>query len=173
MRAPSSSVVRHSQGMPSGPARYACSVAPAATRSGRGITNRICPMKWSPLGGSLVEAVRCGNGREGGGDRETRSGVVVGEGELGVRMLAMEALLKTSLPGLPVRHGKVRDVYDLGDKLLLVATDRISAFDWVMASGIPDKGRILTQLSKFWFDRLQVPNHLISTDIDTIDLPPG
>lgn len=82
-------------------------------------------------------------------------------------------MLESHLPGIPVRRGKVRDVYDLGDKLLLVATDRISAFDWVMASGIPDKGRILTQLSKFWFERLSVPNHLISTDIHTIDLPFG
>jgi len=85
----------------------------------------------------------------------------------------MSALLESHLPGVPVRRGKVRDVYDLGDKLLLVATDRISAFDWVMPSGIPDKGRILTQLSKFWFDLLQVSNHLISTDIDSIELPPG
>jgi len=85
----------------------------------------------------------------------------------------MSAMLESHLPGVPVRRGKVRDVYDLGDKLLLVATDRISAFDWVMASGIPDKGRILTQLSKFWFERLNVPNHLISTDIHTIDLPFG
>jgi phosphoribosylaminoimidazole-succinocarboxamide synthase len=85
----------------------------------------------------------------------------------------MSALLESCIPGLPVRRGKVRDVYDLGDKLLLVATDRISAFDWIMSSGIPDKGRILTQLSKFWFDKLQVPNHLISTDLNSIDLPPG
>jgi len=85
----------------------------------------------------------------------------------------MSALLESHLPGVPVRRGKVRDVYDLGDKLLLVATDRISAFDWVMPTGIPDKGRILTQLSKFWFDTLPVPHHLISTDIDSIDLPPG
>src|SRR5438067_7805659 len=83
------------------------------------------------------------------------------------------ALLESQLPSVPVRRGKVRDVYDLGDKLLLVATDRISAFDWVMPSGIPDKGRILTQLSSFWFDLLGVPNHLISTDLETIDLPPG
>jgi len=85
----------------------------------------------------------------------------------------MPAMLESHLPGVPVRRGKVRDVYDLGDKLLLVATDRISAFDWVMPSGIPDKGRILTQLSAFWFERLDVPNHVISTDISTIDLPPG
>jgi len=85
----------------------------------------------------------------------------------------MPALLESNVPGVSVRRGKVRDVYDLGDKLLLVATDRISAFDWVMPSGIPDKGRILTQLSAFWFDLLDVPSHVISTDIGSIDLPPG
>ncbi len=53
----------------------------------------------------------------------------------------------------PVRQGKVRDLYDVGDHLLMVATDRISAFDYVLGSGIPDKGRVLTQLSAFWFDR--------------------
>jgi phosphoribosylaminoimidazole-succinocarboxamide synthase len=72
-----------------------------------------------------------------------------------------------------VRRGKVRDVYDLGDKLLLVATDRISAFDWVMPTGIPDKGRILTQLSAFWFDLLKVPSHFLSTDIEALELPAG
>jgi phosphoribosylaminoimidazole-succinocarboxamide synthase len=78
-----------------------------------------------------------------------------------------EAVLETSLPGLPPpRRGKVRDVYDLGDHLLLVATDRISAFDCVLAPGIPDKGKILTQLSNFWFRRFAevVSNHLIETD---------
>ncbi|HKB38411.1 MAG TPA: phosphoribosylaminoimidazolesuccinocarboxamide synthase, partial [Gemmataceae bacterium] len=64
-------------------------------------------------------------------------------------------------------------MYDLSDKLLLVATDRISAFDWVMPSGIPDKGRILTQLSAFWFDLLKAPSHLISTDINSVELPAG
>ncbi|MGA7991800.1 MAG: phosphoribosylaminoimidazolesuccinocarboxamide synthase [Thermoanaerobaculia bacterium] len=79
-----------------------------------------------------------------------------------------EAVLETSLPGLPPpRRGKVRDVYDLGDRLLLVATDRISAFDCVLSPGIPDKGKILTQLSNFWFRRFTevVPNHLIETDV--------
>jgi len=85
----------------------------------------------------------------------------------------MTALVQTNLPGVPVRRGKVRDVYDLGDTLLLVATDRISAFDWVMPNGIPDKGRILTQLSAFWFNLLAVPNHLLSLDIRTLDLPAG
>ncbi len=84
------------------------------------------------------------------------------------------ALLETALSGLPRRRGKVRDVYDLGDdRLLIVATDRISAFDWVLPNGIPDKGRILTGISAFWFGRLGVPHHLISTDIGDagLDLP--
>ena len=86
-----------------------------------------------------------------------------------------KVVLQTDLPGVPVRRGKVRDVYDLGDRLLLVGTDRISAFDWVLPSAIPDKGRILTQLSAFWFRWLDVPHHLISTDIEEIRpyLPPG
>ena len=73
------------------------------------------------------------------------------------------------LPGLPLfRKGKVRNVFDLDDKLLIVATDRISAFDWVLPSLIPYKGKVLTQLSKFWFDfaGIVVPNHLISTEIN-------
>ncbi|MBV8555496.1 MAG: phosphoribosylaminoimidazolesuccinocarboxamide synthase [Planctomycetaceae bacterium] len=87
-------------------------------------------------------------------------------------------LLETSLPGLPSRRGKVRDVYDLGDdRLLIVATDRISAFDWVLPTGIPDKGRVLNGLSAFWFRHFggagRPPNHLISTDVDAagLDLP--
>jgi len=70
-------------------------------------------------------------------------------------------------------RGKVRDIYDLGDRLLIVATDRISAFDVVMPNPIPDKGRVLTQLSKFWFDLTKdiVPNHIISLDIK--DFPPA
>jgi phosphoribosylaminoimidazole-succinocarboxamide synthase len=82
-------------------------------------------------------------------------------------------VLQTSLPGLPVRRGKVRDVYDLGQQLLLVSTDRLSAFDWVLPTGIPDKGRVLTQVSAFWFDRLGEPNHLISTDVQKMGLPTG
>ncbi len=67
----------------------------------------------------------------------------------------------------PDRHGKVRDLFDLGDRLLLVATDRLSAFDYVLGSGIPDKGKVLNQLSAFWFAHTQhiVPNHLITTDV--------
>ncbi len=78
------------------------------------------------------------------------------------------------LPGLPLfRKGKVRNVFEVGDKLLIVATDRVSAFDWVLPSLIPYKGKVLTQLSKFWFDfvGLVVPNHLIATE--TKDFPPA
>ena len=66
----------------------------------------------------------------------------------------------------PDRQGKVRDIYDFGDRLLIVASDRISAFDYVLGSGIPDKGKVLTQISAFWFDRTRglVPNHVISVD---------
>ena len=76
-----------------------------------------------------------------------------------------DALLKSDLP-FPVRRGKVRDVYDLGDVLLIVATDRISAFDVIMPNGIPDKGRILTALSLFWFDMFDdVETHVITADV--------
>src|SRR4051812_28277784 len=74
-------------------------------------------------------------------------------------------LLQSNVPGFPCRRGKVRDVYDLGDKLIIVATDRISAFDWVLPTGIPDKGRVLTALSLFWFAKREVPNHLLGTDV--------
>ena len=80
-------------------------------------------------------------------------------------------VLETSIPGVPVRRGKVRDVYALGDRLLLIATDRISAFDWILPSGIADKGRVLTQISAFWFGRLRQPHHLLSTDVQSLDLP--
>jgi phosphoribosylaminoimidazole-succinocarboxamide synthase len=78
-------------------------------------------------------------------------------------------LLQTNIPGLPLwRRGKVRDVYDLGDRLLIVATDRLSAFDVVLPTGIPAKGVVLTQLSLFWFDLLRdlVPNHVITSRVD-------
>jgi len=83
-------------------------------------------------------------------------------------------LLGTSFPGLsPVRAGKVRDLYDAGEDLLIVATDRISAFDYVLGSGIPDKGKVLNQLSAFWFDLTKgvVKNHVRSTDPE--DFPPS
>ena len=79
----------------------------------------------------------------------------------------METVLQTNMAAAAPNRGKVRDIYDLGDKLLIVATDRISAFDVVMANGIPYKGIILTQISKFWFDFLTgiVEHHLISDDV--------
>lgn len=83
----------------------------------------------------------------------------------------MAELLHTAIKGLPApKVGKVREVYDLGDELLIIATDRISAFDCIMANGIPDKGRILTSMSTFWFKRLSqvCPHHLITTDDERI-----
>jgi phosphoribosylaminoimidazole-succinocarboxamide synthase len=77
------------------------------------------------------------------------------------------AILETNLSGLKlIKRGKVRDIYDLGDALLIVATDRISAFDVVMPEPIPDKGKILNQISLYWFEAMQplVPNHLISSN---------
>ncbi len=85
--------------------------------------------------------------------------------------MSKSVVLQTSLSGLPVRRGKVRDIYDLGDQLLLVSTDRISAFDWILPSGIPDKGRVLTEVSAFWFEMLEEPNHLITTDVAEMGLP--
>ena len=79
--------------------------------------------------------------------------------------LAAPILQTTLADRRPDRQGKVRDIYDFGDRLLIVATDRISAFDYVLGSGIPDKGKVLTQISTFWFERLLpiVANHLLST----------
>jgi phosphoribosylaminoimidazole-succinocarboxamide synthase len=80
--------------------------------------------------------------------------------------LASPILQTTLARRAPDRHGKVRDIYDFGDRLLIVATDRMSAFDYVLGSGIPDKGKVLTQISRFWFERTLpiVDNHLLSTD---------
>ena len=78
-------------------------------------------------------------------------------------------LIETRLNGLaPQRQGKVRDIFDCGDTLVLVATDRISAFDYVLGSGIPDKGKVLTQLSAFWFERTApiIVNHFLSDDVE-------
>lgn len=87
--------------------------------------------------------------------------------------MSNSVVLETSIPNVPMRRGKVRDVYDLGENLLLVSTDRISAFDWILPSGIPDKGRVLTQIAAFWFERLDETHHLISTDVYQMDLPSG
>lgn len=84
----------------------------------------------------------------------------------------------TLIPGMVPRSGKVRDVFDFGDRLLFVASDRISAFDWVLPTAIPDKGRVLTQLSLFWFDQLSrgplaLRHHVLSDDPTTLALPAG
>jgi phosphoribosylaminoimidazole-succinocarboxamide synthase len=82
-----------------------------------------------------------------------------------------EPMHESHVPGYPRRQGKVRDVYDLGDRLVIVATDRISAFDWVLPTPIPDKGRVLTALTLFWLRWLNVPNHLLSAE--SKDFPPA
>lgn len=78
-------------------------------------------------------------------------------------------VMRTEVPGYPCRRGKVRDVYDLGGELVIVATDRLSAFDWVMSSPIPGKGRVLTSMTLRWLHRLGVPNHFLSDAV--ADLP--
>src|SRR5580698_7752589 len=86
-------------------------------------------------------------------------------------MTRNSVVLETNIPGLKLRgRGKVRDIYEDGARLLIVATDRISAFDYILATGIPDKGRVLTQMTLFWLDFLRdmVPNHFLSSDV-----PPG
>lgn len=80
-------------------------------------------------------------------------------------MSSNKAYTNSDISGIPMTRGKVRDVYDLGDKLVIITTDRISAFDWVLPQGIPDKGRILTQMSQFWLGYLKVPNHFLSEDL--------
>src|SRR6266852_2163292 len=83
-------------------------------------------------------------------------------------MTKIGVVLETTLPELKLRgRGKVRDIYEDGDRLLIVATDRISAFDYILATGIPDKGLVLTQMTLFWLDFLRdiIPNHLLSTDM--------
>jgi phosphoribosylaminoimidazole-succinocarboxamide synthase len=89
-------------------------------------------------------------------------------------MKASTAVYETELPGVKLRaRGKVRDIYDLGDSLLIVATDRLSAFDYVLPNPIPDKGRVLEQISEFWFRRFErlVPNHLIEVDPERFPEP--
>ena len=76
------------------------------------------------------------------------------------------ALLECSIPGIPQKSGKVRDVFDLGDKLLMVVTDRISAFDVILPCGVPDKGNVLNQLSLFWMEFFGMKNHLITANVD-------
>ena len=82
-------------------------------------------------------------------------------------------MLNSAIPGMTPRRGKVRDVYDFGDRLLFVATDRISAFDYVLPNAIPRKGEVLTRLSQFWFDLLGVSHHFLSDDPEQLSLPAG
>ena len=89
-------------------------------------------------------------------------------------MTQSPVVLQTNIPGVPApKRGKVRDIYDLGDKLLIVVTDRISAFDVIMPNGIPDKGVVLNQISHFWFKQVEgiIPNHVISTELSTLPEP--
>jgi phosphoribosylaminoimidazole-succinocarboxamide synthase len=82
-----------------------------------------------------------------------------------------QVVLKTEIPGVPApKRGKVRDIYDLGDKLLIVVTDRLSAFDVIMPNGIPDKGVVLNQISLYWFKQVEnlIPNHILSTDLSSL-----
>lgn len=79
-------------------------------------------------------------------------------------------LLESKLQGHDVRRGKVRDVYDFDDRLLFVATDRISAFDYILPNGIPRKGEVLTRISQFWFEHLSVKHHFITDDLSQLNL---
>ncbi len=83
--------------------------------------------------------------------------------------MSADAVLQTEVPGFPCKRGKVRDVYDLGDRVAVVATDRISAFDWVLPTPIPGKGEVLTKMTVFWLNWLGGAHHLLSTDL--ADLP--
>src|SRR5678815_4292948 len=86
----------------------------------------------------------------------------------------LQPLLQIDLPGIPkIRSGKVRELFDLGDAFLMVATDRISAFDCIMPNGIPRKGEVLTQISHFWFEKFAaiVPNHLLAKGKDRLPEP--
>src|SRR5262245_24902905 len=82
-----------------------------------------------------------------------------------------EPLAQSDIAGFSCRRGKVRDVYDLGDSLVIVATDRISAFDWILPTPIPDKGRVLTSMTLFWLGFLKIANHLIDTDVGKFPNP--
>ena len=77
------------------------------------------------------------------------------------------------IPGMIPKQGKVRDCYDFGDALLLVSTDRISAYDWILPTPIPDKGKVLNQMAEFWFEMLGAENHLITTDVTKMPFPAG
>ncbi len=108
--------------------------------------------------------------------RETAAVELRDEGERTVTLNDTPVVVETEMPGYPLRRGKVRDIYDLGDEILLVATDRISAYDVVLPTAIPRKGEMLTRISEFWFNRFAdtVPHHLIEVvrDQPPADLAP-
>jgi len=85
---------------------------------------------------------------------------------MGMKYDKNHALLECAIPGIPCKSGKVRDVFDLGDSLLMVVTDRISAFDVILPCGVPDKGKVLNQLSLFWMEFFGMKNHLITANVD-------
>jgi phosphoribosylaminoimidazole-succinocarboxamide synthase len=87
--------------------------------------------------------------------------------------MAPSVVMETNIPGMTPKRGKVRDLYDFGDRLLLVSSDRISAYDWVLPNGIPFKGKVLNQMAAFWFEKLGVENHILTTDVSKMDLPEG
>lgn len=87
--------------------------------------------------------------------------------------MSFNVVLQTSIPGMEPKRGKVRDIYDFGDKILLVSSDRISAFDWILPTGVPDKGKVLNQTAEFWFETLGVRNHVITTDVNKMPFPEG
>ncbi len=87
--------------------------------------------------------------------------------------MSANVVLQTSIPGMTPKRGKVRDIYDFGDKILLVSSDRISAFDWILPTGIPDKGKVLNQTAAFWFETLGVRHHAITTDVAQMPFPAG
>ncbi|MDR0392497.1 MAG: phosphoribosylaminoimidazolesuccinocarboxamide synthase, partial [Planctomycetaceae bacterium] len=84
-----------------------------------------------------------------------------------------KVVLQTEIDGFTPKRGKVRDIYDFGELLLLVSSDRISAFDWVLPTGIPDKGKVLNQMAAFWFKELGVKNHVLTTDLSRFPFPSG
>jgi phosphoribosylaminoimidazole-succinocarboxamide synthase len=86
-------------------------------------------------------------------------------------MSTNNVVLETNIVGFTPKRGKVRDIYDFGDSLLLVSSDRISAFDWILPTGIPDKGKVLNQMAAFWFDKLGVRNHVLTTDVSQMPFP--
>ncbi len=92
---------------------------------------------------------------------------------IGHGKMTFNVVMRTTIPGMTPKRGKVRDIYDFGDKVLLVSSDRISAFDWILPTGVPDKGKVLNQTAEFWFETLGVRNHVITTNVEEMPFPEG